>query len=119
MADKGYTYKKLDTPKEDLELHQIPPKPPDPSTEEQFGPEELSLHRDFAKPWTTNRTIVFAMAGLMLIAVLALIAVVRSAVLEPRAPATSSTEDVPQYFQTTPEIFAGKFPIFRSSIGRG
>ena len=110
MADMGYTYKKLDTPDEELELHHIPSetKTPGPSNREQLGSEELTHRGILTRSSSKSRTIVIAMSGLMIVAVLALVAVVRSAVLEPRATPTSSTEDVPQYFQTTPEIFAGR-----------
>lgn len=107
MANMGYSYKKLHLPQDDLELHGIPSKPVDSVAEGQLSPTELPSQRLPTKPFGGRTTIIAViMAGLLLM--LAIVGLVRSAVLEPRATSTATTADVPQYFQTTPELFAGE-----------
>ena len=107
MVDMGYTYKKLRLPQDELELHHIPSKPTHSAPDGQLSPTQ-SQSRGF--PIKTlggiKTTIAVIMAGLFLM--LAIVGLVRSAVLEPRATTTTDTADGPQYFQTTPELFAGK-----------
>jgi len=107
MAGRAYSYKKLDPSQEELELHQFPSKSPNPSTGQQLGPEELLYQTSFLRRLGRTKAIALIMSALLLI--LAIAGVVRSAVLEPRDTSSASTTHVPQYFQTTPELFAGKF----------
>ena len=103
MSDMGYSYKKLDAPEEELELHHLSSKSPTLSTGDQISAEERP-HRSFILRNLRNPRVI---AATMLSLALALVAIglVRSAVLEPRA--TANATNVPQYFQTTPELFAG------------
>lgn len=113
MADMSYTYKKLETPEEELELHQIPSNPAVPATPRRSSIEKPPSQRFFAT--TAGKIIAIAVFMGALVLALALVAVVQSAVLEPRATSTASTADVPQYFQTTPELFAGAFWSFNAN----
>ena len=107
MANTSYTYKKLDAPEGELEfeLHQTSSRDCAPHPRAQLTPKKDFFSRVFlAFPRTV---IAISIAMFVTGLTLALVAVTQSVVLEPRAVSTTSTPDVPQYFQTTPEIFAG------------
>lgn len=107
MANTGYEYHKLDTTtEEELELQDVPQRPSNPATKEEPGPERIPYKNQLARNPRLTRAIAASMFGLLII--LAAVGVVRSAVVEKRATSTSSSStQVPQYFQTTPEIYAG------------
>jgi hypothetical protein len=107
MANMGYEYHKLDTPpNEELELHEVPQKPSDPATNEKLGTKGVPSKTLLARHPTLTRAIAAIMFGLLI--VVAAVGVVNSAIVGKRATSTSSSSTaVPQYFQTTPEIYAG------------
>ena len=115
MAAMHYTYKKLDSPHEELELHPPSAKLPHPPIQERLGPEELPHQTVFARNPKITKVIASIMFGGLLL--LAIVGLAQSAVFEKRATSTSSTTNVPQYFQTTPELFAGK-PLITSRTER-
>lgn len=101
MANIGYSYKKLQDP-DDVQLQDLPL----PSIRETAG-EELPLPQNIFQrnPKTTSWAIKMFIASLVLLSALSL---TRAAVLEKKqAASTASTTTVPQYFQTTPELFPG------------
>lgn len=101
MANIGYSYKKLQDP-DDVQLQDLPL----PSIRETAG-EELPLPQNIFQrnPKTTSWAIKMFIASLVLLSALSL---TRAAVLERKqAASTASTTTVPQYFQTTPELFPG------------
>ena len=109
MANMGYSYKKLQGP-EDVQLQDLPQPPsPDTAREEPPLPQNF-FHRN---PRLTSWAI--KMLGLCLV-LLSALSLTRAAILEKKqaaSTASSSTTRVPQYFQTTPEIFTG---VLRSLI---
>ncbi len=109
MAEMGYEYHKLDTPSEDeLELQHLTPIPSDPATEEELGPKTITHKLHPYKHPIRTRVFVVIMYVLLMSLLAGAVAVVRSAVVEKPATSTSSSStQVPQYFQTTPEIYAG------------
>ena len=115
MATMGYTrhynYKKLHDPNEQLELDPLPSNPADKASQDPLSAEELHQRGFFAR-YSRNPFAIMALISALFLTV-AIIGLVRSAVLEPRATDTASSTNVPQYFQTTPELFAGKTPTFK------
>lgn len=108
MANMGYNYKKLDTPDKELELHDVSQEQTLPTIEEDEAREEKSPLRNFLEdyPRTTTRSTLIMMGLLIL---LATIGVASAGFLNRRSTSTASSTsiDVPQYFQTTPELYAG------------
>ena len=104
MTNMGYSYKKLQGPDhvhlQDLSL----------SSAGETAREELPslTHSIFQRnPKTTSWAIKMFIAALVVLSALSL---TRAAVLEKKqaaSTASSSTTTVPQYFQTTPELFTG------------
>lgn len=117
MANMGYEYQKLDDPEEEeLELQELPQRPIDPATKEELGPEEIPYKNQLSRNPTLTRAIAATMFSILTI--LAVAGVVHSARLGKRATlATTSTTEVPQYFQTTPELFPGTM-LIPMSFGR-
>ena len=104
MASLSYSYKKL-LPAQEIALQDLPQQSPG----EDIGLDPLPLPRASTRHPRT-RTVVFIMIALVLV-VLTTLSLARAAWFERRqattTPSTTSSE-VPQYFQTSPEIFAGK-----------
>lgn len=105
MTNVGYSYKKLQDG-EHVQLQDLPlPSSPDSARAEHPSPQHLNiLDRN---PRITSWAIKMLVACLVLLSALSL---TRAAILEKKQAAftaTSSTTRVPQYFQTTPEIFTG------------
>ena len=105
MTKVGYSYKKLQDG-EHVQLQDLPlPSSPDSARAEHPSPQYLNIfHRN---PKTTSWAIKMLVACLVLLSALSL---TRAAILEKKqaaSTASSSTTGVPQYFQTTPEIFTG------------
>ena len=104
MASLSYSYKKLH-PAEEITLQDAPQQ----VAKEDIGLDPLSLPSPSTKRPRT-RTIIFTMIAFVLV-LLTTLSLARAAWFERRqattTPSTPSTE-VPQYFQTSPEIFAGK-----------
>ena len=105
MANMGYSYKKLHSPQH-VQLQDLPlPSSPGTAREEPPLPQRFNFfHRN---PKITSWAIKMLVACLVLLSALSL---TRAAILEKKqaaSTANSSTTRVPQYFQTTPEIFAG------------
>ena len=99
MASMEYTYKKLDVP-EEVALQDLPQY----LSTEDLDPKPLPTQSTYSR----TKTVVFTMISSVLLLVTAL-SLVRAAWYEKRATTTAtSSSKVPQYFQTTPEIFAGK-----------
>ena len=106
MASTAYTYKKLDSP-EGVTLEDLT-QPPSTWTEDSKA--EPLPNQSTSRRHSTIQTVIFTMVSSVLLLV-ATLSLVRAAWFEKRATTTassSSTTTVPQYFQTTPEIFAGK-----------
>ena len=102
----GYSYKKLQGPDnvqlQDLQVPQ--PSSPDAAREEPPPLPQNFFHRN---PKTTSLAVKMLIASLVLLSALSL---TRAAILEKKqaaSTASASTTRVPQYFQTTPEIFTG------------
>ena len=114
MPRMGYTYKKLPGPdsvqlqdREDLPL----PSGIDTAREELPRPQDF-FHRN---PRTTSWLIKMFIAFLILLSALSL---TRAAYLEKKqaaSVASSSVTEVPQIFQTTPELFTGMLPSHKIS----
>ena len=106
MSKMGYSYKKLQGPDnvQLQDLHDLPqPSSPDTAREESTSPQNLFLRN----PKTTSWAVKMLIACLVLLSALSL---TRAAILEKKqaaSTASASTTRVPQYFQTTPEIFTG------------
>lgn len=117
MADMAYTYKKLDSPDEELELQELPQasSKEEDTTREERPPYKSVLERNPRK----TAIIAGVMFGLLL--TLAVVGVVQAAILGKRETSTisSSTTDEPQYFQTTPELFAGIIAFLSSHQTQG
>ena len=104
MPGNDYSYKKLAQPLESIGLKDLSADPaeeqlPDPSP----PPSLFGRH-----PKSTSLAVKMLVALLVSLSVFSL---VHAVILDKRqATATPSTSNsnVPQYFQTTPEIFAGK-----------
>ena len=111
MASLSYSYKKLH-PAEEIVLQDLPQQP----AREDIDPDPLPVP-SASKRQPTTRTIVFIMIALILV-VLMTLSLARAAWFERRqataTPSTTSSE-VPQYFQTSPEIFAGQ-PILSHHV---
>ena len=105
MANMDYSYKKLQGP-EDVQLQDLPlPSSPGTAGEEPPIPPRHDLFHRNPKitPWAIKMLIAF----LVLLSALSL---THAIVLEKKQAAytaSSSTTRVPQYFQTTPELFTG------------
>ena len=104
MASLSYSYKKLH-PAEEIALQDLPQQ----FAREDINPDPLPVP-SAPKRQPESRTIVFVMIALGLV-VLTTLSLARAAWFERRqattTPSTTSSE-VPQYFQTSPEIFAGE-----------
>lgn len=103
MTNIGYSYKKLQDP-EDVQLQDLPL-----SSAREIAREELPLPQNIFErnPKATSWAIKMFIASLVLLSAFSL---TRAAVLEKKqaaSTASSSTTTVPQYFQTTPELFPG------------
>lgn len=104
MDSKSYSYKKLHSADEialqDLALQSAP---------EAIDPDPLPIPSASTRP-SRNRIIVFMMIAFVLV-LLTTLSLAHAAWFDRRAatttPSTTSSE-VPQYFQTSPEIFAGE-----------
>ncbi len=111
MASVSYSYKKLHTA-EEIALQDLPQQ----AATEDIEPDPLPLP-SASKRQPRTRTIVFIMIAFVLV-LLATLSLARAAWFERRqattTPSTTSSE-VPQYFQTSPEIFAGE-PILLHHI---
>ena len=104
MAKMGYSYKKLQGP-DNVQLQDLPqPSSPDTAREEEPPLPQNFFHRN---PKATSWAVKMLVACLVLLSALSL---TRAAILEKKqaaSTASASTTRVPQYFQTTPEIFTG------------
>ena len=104
MASKSYSYKKLH-PAEEIALQDLPQQP----ATEAIDPHSLPVPNTSTRQ-SRIRKIVFIMIAFVLV-LLTTLSLARAAWFERRAatttPSTSSSQ-VPQYFQTSPEIFAGE-----------
>ena len=108
MPKMGYSYKKLQGP-DNVQLQDLSPPLPLPSSPDTAR-EEPPLPQNFfhSNPRTTSWAVKMLIASLILLSALSL---TRAAILEKKqaaSTASASTTRVPQYFQTTPEIFTGK-----------
>ena len=103
MANLSYNYKKLDTA-ELVSFEDLP---------HQSSPEDIKFGQLPASSSSERRSrtiiVILTMIALLLV-LLSAFSLVRAAWLEKRATTTASvtSTDVPQYFQTSPEIFAGE-----------
>lgn len=106
----GYTYQKLDFPEEEVELQETSPKAmehtikkwPKPNPNPNATSYWVQLSR------TSRSTMAVVATMFVFLIALAAISLVRSADNDTRTTLTSSlTDDVPQYFQTTPELYPG------------
>ena len=104
MASLSYSYKKLH-PAEGIALQDLPQQ----QAREDIDPDPLPVPSP-SKRLPNPRTVVFIMIALILV-LLTTLSLARAAWFERRqattTPSTTSSE-VPQYFQTSPEIFAGE-----------
>ena len=109
MPKMGYSYKKLQGP-DNVQLQDLPqPSSPDTAREEPPLPQNF-FHRN---PKKTSWAVKMLIAFLVLLSALSL---TRAAILEKKqatSTASASTTRVPQYFQTTPEIFTGMLRHFQ------
>lgn len=100
----GYTYKKLDAP-EDVALHELSQSSP----EEDLKPEKSSKKTALQRHPKASVAVFTMIATLLLL--IAAFTVVRAGLLDfvkrQATTAGSTSSEVPQYFQTTPELFAG------------
>lgn len=106
MTDVGYSYKKLQDG-EHVELQDLPPLPSSPGTAraDHSAPQYLNIFD--RNPRITSWAVKMLVACLVLVSALSFS---RAAILEKKqaaSTASSSTTRVPQYFQTTPELFTG------------
>ena len=105
MASKSYSYKKLLHSAEEIALQDLPQQP----ATEAINPDPLPLP-GASQRQSRTRTIAFIMIASVLV-LLTTLSLAHAVWFGRRAatttPSTTSTE-VPQYFQTTPEIFAGE-----------
>lgn len=104
MASKSYSYKKLHSA-EEIALQDLPEQPVTEATDPDPLPVPITSKRQ-----SRTRTIVFIMIAFVLV-LLTTLSLAHAAWFGRRAatitPTTTSSE-VPQYFQTTPEIYAGE-----------
>ena len=108
MGSMGYSYKKLQSPQY-VQLQDLPLPSSPGTTREEPPPLPPSFNFFHRNPRITSWAIKMLVACLVLLSALSL---TRAAILEKKqaaSTANSSTTRVPQYFQTTPEIFAGLF----------
>ena len=107
MPNIGYSYKKLQGPDHGQLQHLPLSSVTDTTTEELLPPVPQNFfHRN---PKITSCLIKMLIASLVLLSALSL---TRAAILEKKqaaSSASSSTTQVPQLFQTTPELFTGMF----------
>ena len=107
MASPSYSYKKLH-PAEEIALQVLPQQP----AGEDIDPDPLPVP-SASKSRPRTRIIVFMMIAFVLV-LLTTLSLARAAWFERRqattTPSTTSNE-VPQYFQTSPEIFAGELTL--------
>ena len=109
MASLSYSYKKLH-PAEEIALQDVPQK----AAKEDIDLDPLPVPNPSTKRPRT-RTIIFTMIAFVLV-LLTTLSLARAAWFERRqATTTSSTTstEVPQYFQTSPEIFAGELILLQ------
>lgn len=109
MVDLVYKKLGLSSPKSSsIPLEYLPVKTGDEETDEAVPDQRLSK---------TLSPTVCTMLVCGFVALLGIVALTRAAYLEKRASAsaTTSSTDVPQYFQTEPELFAG-MPAVNSTI---
>ena len=109
MASLSYSYKKLH-PAEEVALQDVPQQ----AAKEDIDLDPLPVPTPSTKRPRT-RTIIFIMIAFVLI-LLTTLSLARAAWYERRqATTTASTTstEVPQYFQTSPEIFAGELILLR------
>lgn len=104
MASKSYNYKKLHSA-EEVALQDLPQQP----ATEAINLDPLPVP-SASKRQSRTRTIVFTMIASVLV-LLTTLSLARAAWFERRAATTTASttsSEVPQYFQTSPEIFAGE-----------
>ena len=104
MASESYSYKKLHSA-EEITLQDLPQQP----ATEANDPDPLPVLSASTRQSRT-RTIVFIMIAFVLV-LLTTLSLARAAWFERRAATTTASttsSEVPQYFQTSPEIFAGE-----------
>ena len=104
MASKSYSYKKLHSADE-IALQDLPQQP----ATEAIDLDPLPVP-SASKRRSRTRTIVFIMIASVLV-LLTTLSLARAAWFERRAATTTASttsSGVPQYFQTSPEIFAGE-----------
>jgi len=115
LDEMGYEYQKLETPEEELELQELPRESINPAIKKELGPEEIPYKNQLARNPKLTRAIAATMFGLLI--TLAVVGVAHSAYVDKRATSTSSSStEVPQYFQTTPELYLGASLYLLSQI---
>ena len=111
MPTAGYSYKKLQSP-DHVQLQDLPQSSfTETATEELPVPQNFFHRNPRIISWLTKMFI----ASLVLLSALSL---TRAIILEKKqaastASSSSSTSIVPQFFQTTPELFTGTFPSLK------
>ena len=118
----GYSYKKLQGPdnvQQQQQLQDLLPQPSSPDTVREEPPLPQNFFHPNPPKTTTSWAVKMLIASLVLLSALSF---TRAAILEKKqaaSTASASTTRVPQYFQTTPEIFTGMLqpPIQRQSSG--
>ena len=108
MANMGYSYKKLQGP-DNVQLQDLLPQSSSPDTAREQPPLPQNFNFFHRNPKATSWAVKMLIACLVLLSALSL---TRAAILEKKqatSTASASTTKVPQYFQTTPEIFTGMF----------
>lgn len=115
MAIKGYMYKKLEAP-DHVALQDLPRTYP----VEDINTEDSSKQSIRERNPTAFLAIFTMFATLILL--LTAVSVARAGLLDfgkrQATTASSTYSEVPQYFQTTPEIFAGKMVLPRLQQAR-
>ena len=105
-SQQDWSYKRLDAP-QDVALNELPPSPSVEDTPvEDLAKQPFHQRRPIA--WIASVTMITA-----LILLLTIFAVAHAGLLDfgkRQATSTSISTEVPQYFQTTPEIYAGRLP---------
>ncbi len=115
MANMDYNYRKLEAP-EHVALQDFP----QPSPVEDTRPEELSKQSIRERNPKASAAIFTMIASVLLL--LTAFSVVRAGLLDfgkrQATTASSTSSKVPQYFQTTPELFAGEVSPSRRQQAR-
>ena len=104
MDSKSYSYKKLHSA-EEIALQDLPQQP----ATEAINLEPLPVPSASTRQLRTRTTVFIMIASVLVL--LTTLSLVRAAWFGRRAATTTTSttsSEVPQYFQTSPEIFAGE-----------